>query len=474
MTTDSILFSGSGIDAEDESLTGASLVWTSDLNGQIGTGETFSAFLSAGSHVITLTVTDSEGATGADSANTTVAAPGSTETVLYLSLGSSGTVDGLNVANEDILEFNGTDFSLFFDGSDVGVGGFRLNAFAVISATEIIMPFDQAGSVPGISGTVDDSDIVKFTATSLGPTTSGQFELYFDGSDVGLTRSGEDVDALKLLSNGHLLVSTRGSVRVQGVSGADEDVLEFTPSSLGANTAGSWSLYFNGSDVGLTSSEEDVDGLGLDAEGKLYLSTTGGFSSNGVSGADEDVFIFIPSSLGSNTSGTFDPTLLFDGSTYGLISNDIYGIDIPDGPSNEPPVPPTGLTADDRASDEGGAIDLSWTPSGSGDVTEQRLYRGTSSGSHPTLVATFADNTTSVYTDEGLNNGQTYYYVVRAFNGTTESSDSNEASAVPVDNLAPVPPTGLTADDRASDEGGAIELGWTPSGSGDVTEQRLY
>jgi hypothetical protein len=54
------------------------------------------------------------------------------------------------------------------------------------------------------------------------------------------------------------------------------------------------------------------------------------------------------------------------------------------------------------------------------------------SGGPYTLVTTFTDNTTTSYTDTGLTNGTTYYYVVRAFDGTQESANSTQASAVPV------------------------------------------
>jgi hypothetical protein len=61
----SVSFAGTGTDAEDGTLTGASLVWSSSLDGQIGTGTSFSTTtLSVGTHVITLTVTDSQGAHG--------------------------------------------------------------------------------------------------------------------------------------------------------------------------------------------------------------------------------------------------------------------------------------------------------------------------------------------------------------------------------------------------------------------------
>jgi subtilisin family serine protease len=66
-----ILFAGSASDAEDGDLT-ASLVWTSDLDGQIRTGGSFSEVLSDGTHTITVSVTDSGGNTGSDFITITV------------------------------------------------------------------------------------------------------------------------------------------------------------------------------------------------------------------------------------------------------------------------------------------------------------------------------------------------------------------------------------------------------------------
>lgn len=76
-------------------------------------------------------------------------------------------------------------------------------------------------------------------------------------------------------------------------------------------------MYFDGSDVGLNDgSSENVDGVWIDNTGKLYLTTVGAFSVSGVTGDGSDVFTFTPSSLGSNTSGSFNP--FFDGSDAGL------------------------------------------------------------------------------------------------------------------------------------------------------------
>lgn len=62
-TDEAIQFTGSSVDAEDGHLTGASLVWESDISGPLGEGESFSRSLSEGEHLITLSAIDSEGAT---------------------------------------------------------------------------------------------------------------------------------------------------------------------------------------------------------------------------------------------------------------------------------------------------------------------------------------------------------------------------------------------------------------------------
>jgi hypothetical protein len=243
-------------------------------------------------------------------------------------LGSNGSIGGLSVANEDIVFRNGQSFSIYFDGSDVGLASLNIDAFARISSTEILLSFGAAASISNL-GTVDDSDVVKFTASSLGPATAGTLTMYFDGSDVGMSATSEDIDAIELLPGGQLLLSASGSIAAGGISAVDEDIIQFTPTSLGTATAGTFSIYFDGSDAGLNElSSEDVDGLAV-RSGVLYLSTTGTFSVPGASGTDEDVFLFTPTSLGATTAGTYAPTLFFDGSLFGLGGNDIAAIELP-------------------------------------------------------------------------------------------------------------------------------------------------
>jgi Metallo-peptidase family M12B Reprolysin-like len=68
-----VILHGNAWDLEDNALSGASLVWTSDLDGPIGTGRlTSRSTLSVGTHVITLTATDADGNTATDTSTITI------------------------------------------------------------------------------------------------------------------------------------------------------------------------------------------------------------------------------------------------------------------------------------------------------------------------------------------------------------------------------------------------------------------
>lgn len=281
------------------------------------------AYATAGTFTVTLTVSDGQGL-DTDEALASVTGT-STAKVLFVSSGTQSYPGLPSVPDEDVVQYDVASgaYSLYFDGSDVGLGGAALDAFAVLPGGDLLIsltaPTSLAGLVGGPSGTnVDDSDLVRFTPSALGANTSGVFTFHFDGSDVGLTQNNEDIDGVDIDAAGKLLISLVGSGNVNGVSGVqDEDVLLFTASGLGAATSGTFSLHLDGSDVGLsTDSGEDVDAFTLGADGRLYLSTLGPFSVPGVSGADEDVLRFAPTSLGATTAGNYD--LYLDGTAIGM------------------------------------------------------------------------------------------------------------------------------------------------------------
>ena len=112
-----------------------------------------------------------------------------------------------------------------------------------------------------------------------------------------------------------------------------------------------------------------------------------------------------------------------------------------------PATPPTGLAA--RATNH--AVALSWTA-----PVYARSYNvknATASGGPYTTVANVP---VTSYTNFGLNNGTTYYFVVSALNYNGETANSSEVSATPVA-VPPGAPTGLTA--MAAH--GLVQLNWT-------------
>lgn len=283
-----------------------------DLVGPFNLGDTFSN---------TALISD-DGNSGADydSDNNASSVQTTIFGMLYLTSEDDGTIDGLVFKDEDIIVFDrGTNsWAMVFDGSDVNITD-DVYGFTILSDGSILMAFKNPITVPGVGG-VTRNDVVRFFPASLGTNTSGTFALVFDGSDVGLSADGEDIDAVSVTSDGQLVISTTGSWSVAGasgtISGSDEDLFVFNATSLGLLTAGTFELLYDGSDVDMSS--EDVNGAWLDVTtGDLYLTTTGDFRVSGLSGKDEDVFRFAPTSLGSNTAGVYGP-VYFDGSTVGF------------------------------------------------------------------------------------------------------------------------------------------------------------
>jgi len=103
-----------------------------------------------------------------------------------------------------------------------------------------------------------------------------------------------------------------------------------------------------------------------------------------------------------------------------------------------PPPTPTGLVA----TPGNGQVSLSWNASSG--ATSYNVKRATVSGGPYTTIATGVTSTN--FTNTGLTNGTTFFYVVSAVNSAGQSANSAQVSATPTGGVTvPAAPTGLTA-----------------------------
>ena len=130
-----------------------------------------------------------------------------------------------------------------------------------------------------------------------------------------------------------------------------------------------------------------------------------------------------------------------------------------------PPIPavPANLTAT-----AGNArVSLSWDAAD--DAAEYQVYRAATAAATPARIASTTTITDTSYTDTGLTNDTTYYYVVRSVNTAGASGDSTKVSAMPfVPVVIPTAPANLSA----TAGNAQVSLSWDASAGTD--EYRVY
>ncbi|WP_345325289.1 putative Ig domain-containing protein, partial [Novipirellula rosea] len=246
-------------------------------------------------------------------AATTVGGPAGTADIVFVSFSASGRVDDIPYDDEDILAYDRTNdrWSLYFDGSIVGLAGADIDAFHIQDDGSILLSFDANMRI-GNLGLVRDSDIVKFLPNSHGSLTAGNFEWFLDGSDVGLAPTSGDIDSIGFTADGQLLVSLLGNYNFPNISLSGDDLLVLNHPVYGADSSGEWVVYLDGSDVGLDGN--NVQGLSVDNfTSELYVTAEDLFSIDGIEISSSDVFTIL------NSVGNQSPKLLsqrFDGAAH--------------------------------------------------------------------------------------------------------------------------------------------------------------
>lgn len=215
---------------------------------------------------------------------------------LLLSTESSETLNSLNslsVADEDVFIFRpATDdyssgtFIMFFDGNDVFANGedcdegalpiCDLEGFTLVETATTVG--GQALAAGDLLLTGQSRNVWRFTPTSLGTSTSGSSALLIDGNDINISQEWDGIELIEVettigditLQAGQIL-GTLGandsSVGNNSIAVNAQDVFILDLTSTGADTAGTATLMFDGSEVGLSTSNEVLDMIALNGNG---------------------------------------------------------------------------------------------------------------------------------------------------------------------------------------------------------------
>ncbi len=250
---DSVSFMASASDFEDGDLTG-SLAWSSDLDGAIGSGGSFStAALTVGAHVITASVTDSNGASGSAAITLTInAAPTVTITApvdgSVYNDGASVSFAGSGSDSEDGDLTASLAWASDIDGA-IGTGGsFSTSALTVGVHVITASLTDSAGAPGSASITVNVNGLP--TASITAPADGSVFAL---GANVTFTGTASDPEdgsltaALSWTSSLDGAIGTGGSFSTTGLSSGVHLITASVTDSNGVPASDAITLTVNAS-----------------------------------------------------------------------------------------------------------------------------------------------------------------------------------------------------------------------------------
>jgi hypothetical protein len=157
-----------------------------------------------------------------------------------------------------------------------------------INRRSLYVAAQYAGSVNGVKFGLNDI---------LARNTAGDWELVFNGEDVGLT---VPIAGFEMTSDGAILIALKKAQSLPGIGRVKPfDIVKFIPTKLGATTRGTFSFYLRGTQAGLSLAGEQIDAIALTSAGELLISTTGianlpGFGGVKLRAQDEDLILYHP------------------------------------------------------------------------------------------------------------------------------------------------------------------------------------
>lgn len=212
-----------------------------------------------------------------------------------------------------------------------------------------------------------------------------------------------------------------------------------TSTSTGAAAGG------GGTTTSIPTVPANVAATAASAQTSLTWSASSGATSYNVKRATTNGGPYMQ--LAAPTTASYMDTGLTNGMTYYYVVSALNSAGESANSSQvsaTPAASSVAVTAPANLAVTAGNAQASLTWSASSGATSYHVKRGTTNGGPYTQVGA---PTSASYTDTGLTNGTTYYYVVTAVGSSGESGNSTQVSATPAAPSATTPPTpsGLTA-----------------------------
>ncbi len=212
---------------------------------------------------------------------------------LAISIRQTRTLGGLSFNDEDIIIYDrGADTSsMLFDGSTIFTGNEDVDAVHILANNNILLSTTTQAEIGGVS--FNEDDVVIYNPS----TNTAAILLYGDS----LFSSPENITAVHLLDSAHILLSTDNTASIGTLSFQSRDIVEYD-----LDTDSAW-LYFNGSSA--FNGAANVNAVHVLSNGHIILSVNGvGRTIGSLTFGREDLVEYDP------VSGT--ATMYFDGDAY--------------------------------------------------------------------------------------------------------------------------------------------------------------
>jgi len=195
-----------------------------------------------------------------------------------LSTSNDATLGGVTFSADDLAEYDAAaDIAArYLHGDTVFSGNEDIDAFHILNNGHIILSTASNASIGSLN--FGDDDLVEFN-----PET-GIATVYLSGSVF--STGSENIDAVYVMDNGIIVLSTDDDARIGSLDFGDDDLVAYN------KITSQISLLFDGANF--TESDEDIDGVHILENGHIILTTREAATLGGLTFGADDLVEYDP------------------------------------------------------------------------------------------------------------------------------------------------------------------------------------